>query len=150
MSLRQLLVDDRVTAEEALARLRGGEPFEAVARSVQPGDGPAGWVQTDLDRGAVPPVFADTIFALDEGEVSEIVEADYGFFIFELTSRKPGEKLSFEEAAPGIRRELERRAADRALADLVSDATRRYNVVVFEQNLPFDYQGNYRRKPVTP
>jgi len=147
VSFRQILVADRATAESALVRLRGGEPFEKVARSVQEGDEPGGWVQNDLSRDTVPPAFADTIFSLEEGEVSEIVAADYGFFLFEVTERKPREQLSFEEAAPGIRRELERAGADRALGELVSDARQRYNVAVFEQNLPFEYQGNYRRKP---
>ena len=150
VSLRQILVDDRATAQAALARLRGGEAFEAVARSVQAGDGPAGWVQTDLSRDAVPPLFADTIFALEENEVSEIVEADYGFFIFEVTSHKPSAQLTLDGAAASIRRKLKREAADQALVDLVSDASQRYNIAVFEQNLPFDYRGNYRRKSPTP
>lgn len=150
VSLRQLLVEDRATAEAALARLRVGEAFETVARSVQPDDGPAGWVQTDLSRDTVPPLFADTIFTLADGEVSEIVAADYGFFIFEVTSRKASQQLSLEEAAARIRPKLEREAADAALAELVSDATQRYNVAVFEQNLPFDYRGNYRRESVNP
>jgi len=147
VSLRQLLVDDRATAEAAFSRLRNGEAFEAVARSVRPDDGPAGWVQTGLSRDSVPPLFAETIFSLAEGEVSEIVQADYGFFIFEVTARESSEQLSFEDAAVEIRRKLEREAADQALSALVSDASQRYNVAVFEQNLPFDYRGNYRRKP---
>ena len=150
VSLRQILVDDRAKAEGALTRLRAGEPFETVADSLRVGDEPSQWVQTDLTRETVPPLFADTIFSLAEGQVSEIVEADYGFFIFEVTSRKPSQRLAFEEAAGTIRDKLEREAADKALAELVSDATQRYNVAVFEQNLPFDYRGDYRREPATP
>ena len=112
VSLRQILVDDRAIAEAALARLRAGEAFEVVARSVQEGDGQAGWVQDNLGRDAVPPLFAESIFALEENEVSEIVEAEYGFFIFEVTSRKASAQLTFDEAAVSIRRELEREAAD--------------------------------------
>ncbi len=147
LSLRQILVDDRAVAAEALARIRAGEPFEAVARSVQNGSGAGGWEQTDLTRDGVPPAFAEALFSLAPGDISEIVEADYGFFLFEVTGHQPAERLSLEQAAPRIRRKLEREAADEALAELVEEAERRYNVAVFEQNLPFDYQGNYRRKP---
>jgi len=147
VSLLQILVNDRATAAAALARLRAGEPFESVARSVQASDDPGGWRQADLARENVPPHFADTIFSLAVGEVSEIVEAEYGFLIFQVTAHQPSETLSLEAARPEIRHKLERTAADRALAAVVSEATQRYNVAVFEQNLPFDYQGTYRRKP---
>ncbi len=150
LSLRQILVGDRARATDALARVQAGEAFDSVARSVQDGSDLGGWEQADLTRDGVPPAFADALFSLAPGEISEIVEADYGFFIFEVTGHQPAEQLSLEQAAPRIRRKLEREAADEALAELVADAEQRYNVAVFEQNLPFDYQGNYRRNAVTP
>jgi parvulin-like peptidyl-prolyl isomerase len=150
LSLRQILVDDRDRAADALNRIQAGEPFEAVARSVQDGSDVGGWEQTDLTRDGVPPAFAEALFSLSPGEISEIVEADYGFFIFEVTGHQPAERLSLEQAERSIRRKLEREAADEALGELVDDAEQRYNVAVFEQNLPFDYQGNYRRDAVAP
>ncbi|MCZ6507617.1 MAG: peptidylprolyl isomerase [Acidobacteria bacterium] len=149
VDLRQILVDDRARAVEALERLRRGEAFEQVARSVQ-GEESGEWEQSDLTRDGVPPAFAEAIFSLGEGEVSEIVEADYGFFIFQVTRRQREEQLSLRRAAPRIRRKLELQAADRALSELVAAATERYNVAVFAQNLPFDYQGNYRRSSPAP
>lgn len=149
VSLRQILVNDRRQAESALAKIRGGERFEAVARSLSDGQDVGGWEQADLGREDVPPAFADTIFALEEGEVSEIVEAEYGFLIFEVTRHQPAELLPLDSATPSIRAKLERDAADSALRELVAAATERYNVAVFEQNLPFDYQGNYRRNAAT-
>jgi parvulin-like peptidyl-prolyl isomerase len=149
VTLRQILVDDRPQAESALERLRNGEPFEHVARSVQ-GEDTGGWEQSELTRDSVPPAFVDVIFALDEGEVSEIVEADYGFFLFEVTRRQPEEQLTLAEATPRIRQRLQREAADAALAQLVAEAAQRYNVSVFAQNLPFDYQGNHLRNVTAP
>ena len=143
VSIRQILVADREQASEALSRIRAGAPFEEVARDVQQGEALGGWEQADLTRASVPPAFAEAIFSLSEGEVSEIVEADYGFLLFEVTRHQPQEQLALERAAPRIRRKLEREAADRALSELVADASQRYNVAVFEQNLPFGYQGNY-------
>ncbi|MDH3521996.1 MAG: peptidylprolyl isomerase [Acidobacteriota bacterium] len=150
VSLRQILLDDRRLAVAALERLRAGEPFEAVARSVEPGADVGGWEQADLARDGVPPAFAEAIFSLAPGAISEIVEADYGFFIFEVTGHQPAERLRLEQAAPRIRSKLEREAADKALSELVGEAERRYNVAVFEQNLPFDYRGNYRPNAASP
>lgn len=149
VTLRQILVDDRRQAETALLRLRRGEPFEQVARSVQ-GDDAGGWEQSDLTRDTVPAAFVDVIFALEEGQVSEIVAADYGFFLFEVTRRQPEEKLTLAQATPRIRQRLQREAADEALARLVEEASHRYNVSVFAQNLPFDYRGSHRQDMTAP
>ncbi len=146
IDLRQILVNDRATAEAALARLRAGESFAAVAADAEGEDSRGGWIQEGLTSDSLPPAFAETIFALESGEISEIVEADYGFFLFEVSERHAAQELSLVQATPRIRATLEREAADRALGDLVEEATGRYNVAVFEQNLPFDYLGTYRSK----
>lgn len=150
VSVRQILVTERAEAETARRRLLAGDPFEEVARSVQEGDDIGGWEQGGLTRQGVPDAFADAIFSLEVGEISEIVEAEYGFLIFEVTQHQPEERLDFDEAAPRIRRILEREAADAALANLADEALQRYNVAVFEQNLPFDYRGNYRQDSAAP
>lgn len=150
VTLRQILVDERWQAASALERLQRGEPFEQVARSVQGDDSSGGWEQSELTRDSVPSGFGDVIFALAEGEVSEIVAADYGFFLFAVTRRQPAERLTLAQATPRIRRRLQREAADAALGQLVAEASQRYNVSVFAQNLPFDYQGHHRRNVATP
>ncbi len=144
VDLRQLLVEQRPAAEAALARLRAGEAFEAVAIDVEGEEARGGWVQRGMTRDSLPPDFASAIFAIAPGEVSEIVETDYGFLLFEVLARHEAHDLTLQEASPRIREQLEREAADRALAVLVEEAAGRYNVEVFEQNLPFDYLGTYR------
>jgi parvulin-like peptidyl-prolyl isomerase len=149
VTLRQNLDDDRRQAAAAHERQSPGEAFEEVARSVQE-DEAGGWEQSELTRDTVPPAFVDVIFSLEEGQVSEIVTADYGFFLFEVTRRQPEERLTLAEATPRIRQRLLRETADEALAQRVAEASDRYNVSVFAQNLPFDYQGNYRRTVTAP
>lgn len=143
VDLRQILVAERAVAERALARLRAGAPFDDVAAEVQEGEAERSWVQRGLTRDDLPDDVAASVFPLAPGEVSDIIEADYGFLIFEVTARRPGEQLSLADVAPELRVDLERRAADRALSELAEEAARRYNVEVFEQNLPFEYLGSH-------
>ena len=52
----------------------------------------------DLDffgRGAMVKVFEDTAFALKKGEISDVVESDFGFHIIRLDARARGEVLPF-------------------------------------------------------
>lgn len=142
--LRHVLISERAEAEAALDALRDGEDFAEVAARFSQGPtahlgGDQGW----LGREDLPPQFADSIFDLEPGETSKILEAEYGFQIFRVDERRPGVVIPFEEALPEIHAELERRAADERLAALLDEARDRYNVIVYPSNLPFDYSGIY-------
>lgn len=144
--LSQILVEDRSTAEEVAAELAAGADFAAMARrySVDP-SAPYGGSQGALSRADLPEEFAEIIFALEPGQVSDIVEAEYGFHIFLVTERLPERTVPFEEAAEELRARLWDERADERLAELVEDARNRYTVRVYDENLPFDYRGAYPR-----
>lgn len=147
--LRQILVPDRALAERALAELRAGAEFETVAREMTAaGSGVVGGPAEVLARDELPPAYADTIFRLAPGELSELVEADYGFHVFQVVERLPAERVSLEAARDEIANRLREEHADHRLGALVEEARSRYNVAVFERNLPFNYQGLYIADPL--
>ncbi len=142
--LRQILVEDRDKAESARARLAAGEPFAEVARRLSEEPGAArGGDQGVLSRDDLPPAFADRIFALAPGESSEIIRADYGYHIFQVSERRPAELVPLAEAEPEIRERLARERSQSAVEELAAQALERYDVEVYRRNLPFNYQGRY-------
>ena len=108
---------------------------ESASAAVLGGD------QGFLGREDLPPAFADTIFDLAVGEFSDIVTADYGFHIFQVTERRPAELVPVREAAAEIRDLLRRTESQEVRRRLVEEARDRYNTVVYASNLPFDYRG---------
>jgi peptidyl-prolyl cis-trans isomerase C len=144
--LRQILIEDRATAERALRELAGGADFAEVARRLSRDPAAAsGGFQGELSRADLPPAFTDVIFSLRPGEMSRLVPAEYGFHIFQVVSRSPAEVIPLEQARGEIVERLRQERADRALAALVGEARHRYNVSVLERNLPFEYRGSYKR-----
>ncbi len=142
--LRQILVDDRLVAERARRELSAGLPFEAVlAKVTVPGSAPVGGDQGILARDELPPAFADLIFRLEVGKVSDVVAADYGFHLFQVVERWPAESPPAAEVAPEIRLRLREAAADARLQALFADAQSRYTVAVYDRNLPFNYRGSF-------
>lgn len=142
--LRQILVDDRLAAERARRELVAGMDFDAVLSKVgAPGAAPAGGDQGILARDELPPAFADLIFRLEVGEVSEVVTADYGFHLFQVVERWPEESRTFAQAEPEIRQRLLQASADARVEALFADAQSRYTVVVYDRNLPFNYRGSF-------
>lgn len=142
--LRQILVEEREVVERALEELRSGASFAEVARRYSRDSmGESGGVQGELGRQDLPPMFAQTIFALEPGEVSSAVEAEYGFHVFQVIERLPAEVLPLEAVEDEIRRLLREQAADERLDRLVDEARNRYPVDVYVRNLPFEYRGKF-------
>ncbi len=141
--LRQVLAEDRATAEEVRRRMLSGIPFEEVLGDSDLNSSALWGDEGELSSGDLPPVLAATIFALEPGEVSEVVAADYGFHIFQVVERLPPEQMELARAEERIREILRRELVDDGLEKLVAEARERYNVQVFRRNIPFNYAGVY-------
>ena len=63
--------------------------------------------QGEFTRDDLPEEFRDRVFGLQAGEVSEILEADYGFHIFQVVERLEAAVVPLELASESIRRRLE-------------------------------------------
>lgn len=75
----------------------------------------------DLDffaRGAMVKPFEDAAFAMKKGDISEVVESDFGFHIIRLTDIKTPKQRSFEELRAGLEAELKTQQAQRKFAEV--------------------------------
>lgn len=59
--------------------------------------------------GTMVEPFADATFEMSKGQLSDVVETDFGVHIIKLMVIQPEERVSFEDAAPGIRDFLAKR-----------------------------------------
>ncbi|WP_210546766.1 SurA N-terminal domain-containing protein [Rhodoferax sp. PAMC 29310] len=75
----------------------------------------------DLDffaRGAMVKPFEDAAFLLKKGEISDVVESDFGFHIIKLTDVKAPKQRSFEEMRPAMESDLKNQQAQSKFAEL--------------------------------
>ena len=74
-------------------------------------------------RGAMVKRFEDAAFALKKGEISDVVESDFGYHIILLTDVKTPRQPSFEELRPEIEADLKQQQAQRKYAEVAEAFT---------------------------
>lgn len=79
----------KAKADEILEKIKNGEDFATLAKenSADPGSKDNGGELGSFGYGQMVPVFEETAFALEPGEVSEVVESDYGYHIIKVTDK---------------------------------------------------------------
>jgi len=92
-------------AKAALVRIKKGESFDKVAKSVSLAPnkvqgGAVGWVQT----GQVAPQIASVLMALSSGQVSPLpIKMPQGWYLVKLEDKKSSKPPTLEQAAASIR-----------------------------------------------
>jgi peptidyl-prolyl cis-trans isomerase C len=97
----------KAKAEELLKQIKDGDGFAELAKansgcysSERGGD--LGF----FSRGRMVPAFEEAAFALEVGQVSDIVETQFGYHIIKITDHRDASVTMFEEAKDDIMRSL--------------------------------------------
>jgi peptidyl-prolyl cis-trans isomerase SurA len=117
------------TAESLLVLLRGGADFAAIARrlsadtATRDSGGSLGWFR----RGTMVKAFEETVFRLKPGEISDVVETDFGYHIIQVQRVQPAEVLArhilIQPEISAAQIEVARRLADSVRAALARGAS---------------------------
>lgn len=123
----------RAKAEALLEQVRK-KPASFAEVATKNSDDPGSAVQGgDLDffsRGAMVKPFEDAAFAMQVGEISNLVESDFGYHIIQLTDKRGGDKKSFEAVRGEILAEVQKQLAQKRFAEVAEQFTN----TVYEQS----------------
>lgn len=110
----------KAQAQELLAQVRKApDSFADLAKknSQDPGSAPKGGDLDFFARGAMVKPFENAVFAMKKGDISELVESDFGYHIIKLTDIKAPKQRSFEELRAGLESDLKTQQAQRKFAE---------------------------------
>jgi len=122
----------KAKAETLLAEVKktpASFPDLARKHSDDPGSAQRGGDLDYFGRGAMVKPFEDAAFGLKQGEISGVVESDFGYHIIQVTGARGGEKKTFEQVRAEIEDEAKKQQAQTRFAAAAVDFTN----VVYEQ-----------------
>ena len=111
-------------AQAALSRLKKGEPFDKVAKSISLAPnkvqgGAVGWVQA----GQLAPQISAVLLNLAKGQVSQApIQMQQGWYLLKLEDKRSSKPPSFEQAKPAIRNGLAQRKQFEFLSQIAKES----------------------------
>jgi len=123
----------RKQTEDLLDRVKSGEDFAALAK--QYSECPSGDQGGDLgffSEGQMVKPFENAALAMEPGEISDIVETQFGYHIIKVTDRKG--PVTFDEAKDDIKRTLGKQKIADSYNRFYADLREKAEVDVFLDN----------------
>lgn len=122
----------KAKAADILAQLRKKpEDFARLAKenSDDPGSKEKGGDLDFFGKGMMVPQFDESVFKLKQGDISELVQSDYGFHIITVSGVKPAGVKTLDEVKAQIAADIKKQKAGKAY----TEATETFTNVLYEQ-----------------
>jgi peptidyl-prolyl cis-trans isomerase D len=123
----------KAKAEGLLAELRKNPAaFAELAKkhSDDPGSAERGGDLDFFGRGAMVKPFEDAVYAMKPGEISNVIESDFGYHIIRLDAVRGGERKPFDAVRAEIENDVKRQLAQARYAE----AAEQFTNTVYEQS----------------
>ncbi len=137
----------RTKAEELLKQVRDGGDFAELAKANSSCPSAAGGGDLGLfGRGQMVPPFEEAAFALEPGEVSDVVETRFGYHIIKVTDHQDSQKVPLEEAKQAIMERLIAQKKQEVVREYLQDLKDKATIVYADGFAP----ASVRPAPTAP
>ncbi|MDR0885269.1 MAG: peptidylprolyl isomerase [Clostridiales Family XIII bacterium] len=117
----ELKDEDKAKAEELKAQLDGGADFAEIAKANSTDTGSAesgGDLGVSYKNGSFVKEFEDAAFALQDDQISDVVQSQFGFHIIKATDVTKEHQETFDEAKESITTTIQNEHFDKAIEAL--------------------------------
>jgi len=134
--LFNILVETEEKAQEILTELKTGKDFSEIAKenSIGPSASQGGDLGY-LSKGTIIPEIEDIVFALEVGELSQVVKTNFGFHVLKITDKKPERVKTLEEVKEDIRQTLLSDKQKEAFDNLIEELKSKVEIQINEEAL---------------
>ena len=124
-------------AEDILKKIKSGEDFAKLASDISDDTGskPKGGELGFFPKGRMVKSFEDAAFSLNPGEVSEIVETQFGYHIIKVEEKKEPGMEPFDTAKEKIKQKLLQERTKTKVTEFIEKAMKEANIEVHTEIL---------------
>jgi peptidyl-prolyl cis-trans isomerase C len=125
-------IQARKKIETVQKKVRQGEDFGLLAKANS--EGPTAQRSGDLgyfSRGQMVKPFEDAAFALNVGEVSEIVETQFGYHLIKVTDKKPARTIPYKEVQQMLEQHLKNEKEKTEIQDYIENLKKSATIKIF-------------------
>jgi len=146
---RQIVLDDKAKAEEVYKKLLAGADFAELAREyslvgadqggavgAEPGSSEPG----PVTRLVFPTPVADAVFSLQDGGLTQIIEAGGRYYIVKVEEFLPGGDVPYEEVADRVKEDALKVKQAGAVDNYIREVRERAVVKFSEDDIPYEYK----------
>jgi peptidyl-prolyl cis-trans isomerase SurA len=146
VSLQEILISEErgglALAREVVAKARGGEDFQALARSYSSAPSRAnGGDLGQLSQGDMSPALEKAAFALGAGEISEPLQVEGGYRVLRVTAKTTGSTTPFETVKERVRDRVMMSRFDKAYDDYMADLRKSAVIDLRVREVPLQLTG---------
>ncbi|WP_432404984.1 peptidylprolyl isomerase [Wukongibacter sp. M2B1] len=137
---KHILIKDEAKAKEILEKVKAGEDFTTLVKehsedpTAKDNAGDLGY----FSRNAMVPQFEEAAFSLEVGEVSDLVQTEYGYHIIKLEGKKTIEDLKEEISEEELELEkqnVESKIIQDKFIERIEELKSKAEIERFEENL---------------
>jgi len=122
----------RTEAEGVLKRAKGGEDFAALAKqySKDPGSAAVGGDLNFFPKEQMVPPFSAAAFAMKPGQISDLVETEFGLHIIKVTARRDGRVVPLAEVSDRLGAFLKQKRQQELMEQYLTGLKTKYRVEI--------------------
>jgi peptidyl-prolyl cis-trans isomerase C len=131
-----ILVDNEAEAKDILAKLKGGADFAALAKekSKCPSKEKGGELGL-LGKGQTVPEFEQAAFALQPGQLSDVVKTQFGYHIIKVTEKQPEKIMAYDTVKDQLKQMLVSDKQKERFEAILKDLKDKNKVVIHKELL---------------
>jgi len=136
--ISHILVGSQQEAQDILQKLKSGENFASLAKQysldgkTKANGGDLGWVKWEQFGS---PSLKDAAFKLNPGEVSGIVQSQFGYHIMKVTDKKPALDSDFAMLKDALKDQVAEKKKEDLFENYVKDLRSKAKITLNAQNL---------------
>lgn len=136
VNISHILVENEAEAKDILSKLKGGADFAALAKEKsKDASKDRGGELGLIAKGQTVPEFEQAAFALQPGQISDVIKTQFGYHIIKVTEKQPEKMMAYDDVKDQLKQMMLSGKQKERFDMLLKDLKDKNKVVIYKDVL---------------